>query len=89
MDNRVAFKRHLLAVITCPPVPEWSGVISIDPDAIAVRSIINVTCVNDSRMTGEFADDGYVITECMQSGTWEPELPECVTPDSEYTYHIS
>ena len=71
----------LFSVITCPPVPIWNGLVSTESD-ISVRSVINVTCTNDTAMTGDGADQGFVISTCTQSGTWEPELPECVTSQS-------
>ena len=68
-------------MITCPPVPIWNGLVSTESD-ISVRSVINVTCTNDTAITGDGADQGFVISTCTQSGTWEPELPECVVSQS-------
>ena len=69
------------AVITCPPIPIWNGLVVSSVD-VAVRSVVNVTCGNDTAMVGAGTEEGYVISECPQSGTWEPALPECVTTES-------
>lgn len=56
----------------------WNNyVINTSDVTFAYQTVINVSCKDDIQFSsGE--DEEYIVTECMESGSWDPIVADCL-----------